>query len=494
MNEFNLLEKLKRNGFSGVNFLSKSQVFAVALMATGFTACKSVDYYEAPAVHSSRGKTVFAPPGMVYVPSGTVTYKSSAEGDRKVSLSPFFMDATEVTNYQYREFVNWVADSIAVTDILKDEKYFVKGKSKSSKGKKALAQADPTGAPGKLIDWKKVRPHGNRHPLWQSQDGDIQSKLQAANLIIEHNGKNALNKELVKYGYSFRHAAGPNDGKYIKETISVIPETDVWVNDFPNSQVEIMSENYYQTRSFDHYPVVGVTWHQARAYANWRGKANSALLTKNNSLRAYALSYRLPSEAQWHYAAAAAGLNTDSSDVKKAKALLTYKDKKSKKEKLLVNFKQGEGDYTRDGSTFTLPVKSYAPNPYGLYNMNGNVAEWTLDAFSPSSIEFVDDLNPVLQYDSDDKAPAAMKRKVIRGGSWKDSGQNLDFEARNYELQDSPHSYVGFRCVLPAPEVLTEQVRTRKTKELEEAESKKGKKSSDNGGKKKQKDSDKKSI
>jgi len=281
--------------------LSKISVVAAILIAETITSCKSVDFYEAKSVYSTRGKSVFPPPGMVYVPSGTVVYKSSAEGDRKVSLSPFFMDATEVTNYQYREFVNWVADSVAVTDILKDEKYFLKAKKVKSKSKKGLS--DPTGAPGKLIDWTKVRQHG-KLPLWQNPDPAIQSKLQDAKLIVEVNGKNSLNKEMVKYGYSFRHAAGPNADKYIKETISVIPETDVWVNDFPNSQVDIMTENYYQTRSFDHYPVVGVNWMQARAFANWRSKTSANLLSKNNTLKSYQLLFSLPTEAQWQYAAA----------------------------------------------------------------------------------------------------------------------------------------------------------------------------------------------
>jgi len=504
MNEFNLSLKSKGTGWLGKGLISKAYVIGALLLAQHLTSCKSsVDFYEAKTVYSSRGKTVFPPPGMVYVPSGTVIYKSSAEGDRKVSLSPFFMDATEVTNYQYRDFVNWVADSIAVVDILKDEKFFLSAKklkskskvkpSKKSKGSAATASSstsEPASNVTKLIDWSKVRPHGSRNPLWQSPDPDIQSKLQQSNFVIEINGRNTLNKDIVKYGYYFRHSSGPNADKYIKETVSVLPETDVWGNDFPNSQVELMTENYYQTKAFDHYPVVGVSWLQARAYANWRTKTSATLLARNNTLRHSALYYSLPTEAQWQYAASG-GASPDDKEALKKNAVLTYKDKKSKKDKLLVNYKQSEGQYTEDGSTFTLPVKSYAPNTFGLYNMNGNVAEWTLDAFSPSAIEFVHDLNPVLQYDADSNAPAAMKRKVIRGGSWKDGRQTLDIETRNYELQDKSHSYIGFRCVMPAVEVITDQVRTRKPKELLE-KSKKG--GSDEKKTKSKKGSDKKSA
>ena len=490
MNEFNLSLKSSGKGWLRKGLVSKAYVIGALLLAQHLTSCKSsVDFYEAKTVYSSRGKNVFPPPGMVYVPSGTVIYKSSAEGDRKVSLSPFFMDATEVTNYQYRDFVNWVADSVAVVDILKDEKYFLSGKKvKTKKG----SSAQVTSAVTKLIDWKKVRPHGNRNPLWQNPDPAIQSKLQEAKLIIEVNGRNTLNKDVVKYSYFFRHLAGPNDGKYIKETVTALPETDVWINDFPNSQVDIMTENYYQTKAFDHYPVVGVNWQQARAYTHWRTKTSSALISKNNTLKNSALNYSLPTEAQWRYAAAG-GADVEDKEAVAKNAVLTYKDKKSKKDKLLVNYKQAEGQYTEDGSTFTLPVKSYAPNSFGLYNMNGNVAEWTLDAFSPSAIEFVHDLNPQLQYDASENDPPAMKRKVIRGGSWKDSKQTFDIDTRNYELQDKSHSYIGFRCVMPAVEVITDQVRTRKPKELIEKDDKK-KKGSDEKKSKSKKESDKKSA
>ncbi|WP_207426280.1 SUMF1/EgtB/PvdO family nonheme iron enzyme [Pedobacter sp. SYSU D00535] len=470
------------------NTLFKLSFRTIVLLSAFLTSCKSTDFYEPPTVNASRGKTVFAPPGMVYIPSGTILYKSETEGTRKVSLSPFFMDATEVTNFQYREFVNWVADSIAVTDILKDEKYFVKQKGRT-RGKKGAQ--DLGAAAVKQIDWEKIRGRG-KTALWQSSNSDIQSKLIAAKLIVEEGGKYILNKELVKYSYYFRPVSGPNTGKYTKESVSIIPETGVWVNDFPNSQMEIMAENYYNTKSFNHHPVVGVNWKQARAYCNWRGKAQADLIKKNNYLRDYNLTYNLPTEAQWQYAAS--GISRPEKTDSLRNALVTYTDKKSKKEQILVNFKQEEGEYAIDGSTFTLPVKTYAPNAFGLYNMGGNVSEWTLDAFSPSALEFVHDLNPVLQYDADDTAPVAMKRKVVRGGSWKDSGKLLDYVTRNYEQQDATHSYIGFRCVMSALEVVTDQVRTRKSLDSVKESKKKSKSKGGKKGKAKEQKEDLKSA
>src|SRR5690606_39169053 len=136
---------------------------------------------------------------------------------------------------------------------------------------------------------------------------------------------------------------------------------------------------------------------------------------------------------------------------------MTIDGSESDKKQLAVNFKQGEGTYSRDGATFTVPVKSYTPNDFSIYNMSGKNVAWTVDGFSPAAIEFFNDLNPVLLYDADEDDSDALQRKVVRGGSWKDNGELLNSETRSYELQNAAHSYVGFRCVMPAFEMTTQQ-------------------------------------
>jgi formylglycine-generating enzyme required for sulfatase activity len=79
--------------------------------------------------------------------------------------------------------------------------------------------------------------------------------------------------------------------------------------------------------------------------------------------------------------------------------------------------------------------------------MAGNVSEWTSDAFDESSYNFTWDLNPHYQYNADDNDPPVLKRKVIRGGSWKDIGHFLQVATRSYEYQDTAKAYIGFRCV-----------------------------------------------
>jgi formylglycine-generating enzyme required for sulfatase activity len=73
------------------------------------------------------------------------------------------------------------------------------------------------------------------------------------------------------------------------------------------------------------------------------------------------------------------------------------------------------GDYVEDNGCHTVPIASYSANNYGLYNMAGNVAEWTNTAFDPSVYEFTHDMSSEYDYRATAEDPPAMKRKVIRG-------------------------------------------------------------------------------
>ena len=414
------------------------------------SACQSKKLYDPPKVTAFRGSHPPAPPGMVYIPSGTIVYKSSQDSasvGKRVSLSAFFIDETEVTNRQYREFVNWVADSVAVTDYLQDDAYFIADEATTGNG------PSNEGTVQRLINWDQVR---KISPIWQSTDPAILEKI--APMIRYEGDRKTLNGAVVKYRFSYIKMDQVRNNQFITDTVAVMPDANVWSEDFPNAQLEYMNANYFYHNSFDHNPVVGVTWRQARAYTDWRGKEVMSKYLKNSFLKGLRLSFSLPTEAQWQYAAEGK-LNPADTTVT---TRLTFDDKKTTLKKLAVNFKQGEGTYGQDGATFTVPVKSYTPNAFGVYNMAGNVSEWTLDAFSPSSIEFVNDLNPVLLYDADSTDSEVLKRKVVRGGSWKDNGESLNSETRNYEQQDAAHSYIGFRCIMSAFEIPIDQIRTRK--------------------------------
>ena len=92
-------------------------------------------------------------------------------------------------------------------------------------------------------------------------------------------------------------------------------------------------------------------------------------------------------------------------------------------------------------------MQSYAANEYGLYDMAGNISEWTINAFDESTNSFTHDLNPDYRYNAQETDPPVLKRKVIRGGSWKDVSYYLQCGTKTYEYQDTAKSYVGFRCV-----------------------------------------------
>ena len=117
----------------------------------------------------------------------------------------------------------------------------------------------------------------------------------------------------------------------------------------------------------------------------------------------------------------------------------------------LANFKPLRGNYWADGYIYTAPADAYIENDYGLYNMAGNVAEWTETAFDPMSDIFASDLNPDFTYNAKDGDHPHFKKKVVKGGSWKDIGAFLQIGARDYEYQDSSRCYVGFRCVKSLP-------------------------------------------
>ena len=113
----------------------------------------------------------------------------------------------------------------------------------------------------------------------------------------------------------------------------------------------------------------------------------------------------------------------------------------------MANFKPMRGNYIGDGGSITVPVGTYAPNGYGLYDMAGNVAEWTNDTYDESAYQVTHDMRPYYYQTAAKTDSRIFKRKVIRGGSWKDVAYYMQCGVRTYEYQDSARSYIGFRTV-----------------------------------------------
>jgi len=219
----------------------------------------------------------------------------------------------------------------------------------------------------------------------------------------------------------------------------IYPDTSVWVRDFTYAYNEPLTENYYWHPAFDKYPVVGVNWYAAQAFCCWRTKIYNNHRTKTK--RVTVPRFRLPTEAEWEYAARGGFQHKiypwEGPYIKNSRGCL------------FANFKPGRGDYIADNFEYTCPAKTYWPNDYGLYNMPGNVAEWCEDDFEETGYSYAHDLNPIYRDPKRSSKPEiANKRRVIRGGSWKDVGYFLSVGTRSYEFADTAKSFVGFRTVM----------------------------------------------
>ena len=181
--------------------------------------------------------------------------------------------------------------------------------------------------------------------------------------------------------------------------------------------------------------MVGVSWEQANAFCAWR---TDFLLRGLGPQARYVQRYRLPTEAEWEYAARG-----------KEGTLFPWMQDGTKSDEgcFYANFKPERGNYTKDGSLITTKVGSYSANSHGLFDMAGNVAEWTSTVYTEAGVLQMSDMNPELFYNAAKEDPYYMKKKTVRGGSWKDPEKFIQSVSRTYEYQNETRSYIGFRCV-----------------------------------------------
>ena len=408
------------------------------------------------------------PLGMVFIRKGSFLMGpneqsnifSQQDNNVMVSVNAFWMDATEITNSEYRQFVNWVRDSIAYMHLIGDE---------GSASEYAIHPKYERDGQEVQIDWSKKIP-------WEKRlipDDPISEALAP---MFYDDGFGSLRTGALRYNYSWVNmdaatAAGnrfdvstgrypdnaevrvdsfwvENEGIYSKtitrplrepkdlktnSIICVYPDTAVWVRDFEYSFNDPLLYGYFSMPGYSDYPVVGVTWEQAHAFCHWR---TNLLRTQGKQVTH---QYRLPTEAEWEYAARGG----------RRAAMYPWGDKYARDSEgcFMANFKPYRGSYHNDTGAATMAVGQFKPNDFGLYDMAGNVAEWTASSFSNTSNIQIHDMNPEYPYVAHKDDPASKKRKVVKGGSWKDISYYLQCGTRTYEYQNEARSFIGFRCV-----------------------------------------------
>ena len=373
---------------------------------------------------------------------------------KTVTVRSFYMDDTEITNSEYRQFVEWVKDSVVRTRlaILADE--LGMGPEDEGIGLYAFKDADTANLSvydkymldnyaGLGDDWYEGRALNKDEDLvWDTSEypDTYYAEVMDSMYIPEeesYNGQRTIDVTKLKYKYTWMDIEAAARAKNArrkdfirKEEIAIYPDTTVWIRDFEYSYNEPMHNDYFWHDAYSDYPVVGVSWNQAKAFCNWRTKF------KNDDQRErgkqFVNQFRLPTEAEWEYAARG-GIEGGTYPWGGPYVI-------SDTGCFMANFKPQRGDYAADAALYTVEAKSYEPNDYNLYNMAGNVSEWTNSSYYPGSYEYASTMNP--NADSKDNT-----RKVIRGGSWKDVAYFLQVSTRDYEYQDSARSYIGFRTV-----------------------------------------------
>lgn len=230
----------------------------------------------------------------------------------------------------------------------------------------------------------------------------------------------------------------PNDSKLVAGSLVFIaPTQPVALNDMsqwwhwtPNASWRHPEGPNSDLTGREDHPVVHVSWEDAQAYAQWIGK-------------------RLPTEAQWEYAARG---NLENKRY-------PWGDHFKPDQQHMANTFQGHFPHkptAEDGFAGTSPVKSFAANNYGLYDMVGNVWEWTADWYRTDGHAHKDpsviSKNPVGAMASFDQNEPYTQKRVIKGGSFlchPDVCESYRPSARRGQTPDTSTSHIGFRLVLP---------------------------------------------
>ena len=446
------------------------KLIVFVLLVVLLYSCGSNDRGELVGVKAKKEWFSEKPYGMALVPGGSFTMGKQDQDisgimnapSKTVTVRSYYMDETEITNNEYKEFVQWVRDSIVRTKLGEQADYSSITGSNEALGSESSGgiqdYAFPSAESEDATPYQKymfenywsladgvdaARPlNWDTDLVWKTEEyPDVDYVEVMDSLFINEkdavDGVRTFDTKHIKYRYSWfdgdKAVKNGGDRKDFLQTevLQIYPDTTAWVRDFNYSYNDPMHQDYFHHQSYGDYPVVGVSWEQARAFCNWRTKKKNDYLRGKKNPTTVPI-FRLPTEAEWEYAArgglefstypwGTGGLTTDRGC-------------------FLANFKPVRGNYAADGALYTMEAKSYVANNYGLYNMAGNVSEWTNTAYNLSSYYMSSTMNSNVE-------DRQNTRKIVRGGSWKDVAYFLEVSSRDYEYADTARSYIGFRTV-----------------------------------------------
>ena len=409
------------------------------------------------------------PYGMVLIEGGSYIMGKSDEDIAQLGNAPaktvtvpsFYMDETEITNSEYKQFVYWVKDSTALAMLaIKAAELELGEDDKEGIGEFAFKDSDTS----KLSEYQKYMKENyydlseniyEGRPLnldadltWNANDYSSQEYAEVMDSLylppeLWYDGEMKIDVSKLVYKYTWFDAEGAAaESKRSKKqfidrkpfittkNVQIYPDTTVWIKDFTYSYNEPMHNDYFSHPAYQDYPVVGISWKQAVAFCNWRTNFKNGY--QRDKGKPKVSRFRLPIEGEWEFAARG-GIPSGTYPWGSPYLL-------NDRACFLANFKPLRGDYAADQAVYTVEAKSYLPNDYNLYNMAGNVSEWTNSSYDQGGYEYVASLNPNMSFPNE-------KRKVVRGGSWKDVAYYLRVSSRDYEYSDSSRSFIGFRTV-----------------------------------------------
>lgn len=438
--------------------------------------------------------------GGVFVMSGSAINVSGQElsnynHKRETTVSSFYMDETEVSNTNWLEYLNWIRTTFPA-----DQEYYYNELPDTLVWRRPLSYNEP------YVD------NYLRHPAYQDYPVVGVTWEQAERYCVWRTDR--VNELLLRqrgYMTSFKDING--EGKAGAATATAATRSKEPFN------TDVYLKGQYDDKGKRAMKDLNPSNAATGTAANGRNAATRNVRLEDGILKQ---PYRLPTEAEWEYAALGLIGNTQYENINENKiypwnGLGLSSPKKSTRGLILANFKRTKGDYMGVGGSLndkgglTVPVRSYTPNDFGLYNMAGNVNEWVADVYRTNTFEAADAFNPYRGNYYKDKIPdpttgkieidrynrpvladatsykkqtwaekqAAKpqtpavntyadqrgyrdkanelygettlvndKSRVYKGGSWDDQALWLNPATRRFLQQDESTADIGFRCAM----------------------------------------------